>query len=58
MISIALTFMILYTNVFTIGYTFLEYLLFIMTKIECLIIFLGILLVVRSLKGDKNEKRV
>ena len=54
LISIGLTFMLLYTNLFTMGYTFLEYFLFIIKRVECLIIFLGILLIIHSLKGEKQ----
>lgn len=52
LISIAISFMFLYTNLFTIGYSLADYLLFIIKRVECLILILGIILVVKSFKGD------
>ena len=51
--SFALTFIYLYTNLFTIGYTFLEYITFILKRWECLLIIPGIILIVYTFrKGD------
>lgn len=50
MISISLTFMFLYTNLFLLGYSLLDYLKFIFTKVEVLCIFLGIFLIIKVYK--------
>ena len=38
---IGMTFMLLYINLFSFGYTMYEYLEFIFTNIECLVFFIG-----------------
>ena len=38
---IGMTFMMLYINLFSFGYTMYEYLEFIFTNIECLVFFIG-----------------
>lgn len=53
LISIGGTFMWFYANLFTFGTTFFEYFCFIMTKVECLILFVGIILVMYSFKKEK-----
>ncbi len=50
LISISIVFMVMYSNIFSFGASFLEYLIFIATKVECLCMFLGIILVVYSFK--------
>lgn len=57
MISIALVFAFLYTNLFTIGYTFLDYLGYIFKKPEFLQIFLGIILVAYSFRKGKCDEK-
>lgn len=53
---ISLSYIIIYLNLLTIGYNFLEYVNFIIRKIECLNIFVGILLMIISIFiGGKNE---
>ena len=53
---ISLSFVIIYLNLLTIGYNFLEYVKFISRRIECLNVLTGILLVVVSIKiGGNNE---
>ena len=49
-ISISISFMYLYTNIMTIGLNFFDYLLYICKRWECLMIFLGIILLVYSFK--------
>jgi len=41
---IGLTFILIYINLFSFGYTILEYLEFIFTNIECLIFFIGLII--------------
>ncbi len=54
---IGLTYIILYMNLFTIGYNFLEYVKFIIRRIECLNLIFGIILILISVlsKGGENE---
>lgn len=49
-ISLSITFQILYLNLFTIGYSFFDYLNFIIKRGECLIIIPGILILIYVLK--------
>lgn len=53
--SIALTFLVLYSNLFAFGYSFLDYLLFVIKKLECLSIIPGIILVCCSFRKG-NER--
>lgn len=54
---IGLSYIILYLNLFTIGYNFLEYVKFIIRRIECLNFAVGVLLILLSIfyRGGKNE---
>lgn len=49
-LSISLFFMILYLNLFTLGYSFFDYVHFINSRIECLIFYVGIILIIIGLK--------
>lgn len=52
----SLMFFVIYLNLFKMGFTFFKYIKFIFTRLECLMIFLGIILIYLSLrKGNKNE---
>lgn len=53
--SYALMFIIVYLNLLKMGYSFLDYLKYIATSPECLVIFLGILLIHLSLRRKKHE---
>lgn len=53
---ISISFIIIYLNLFTIGYTFIDYINFISKRIECINIFVGLFLIYLSyLYGGKNE---
>ena len=54
---IGFSYVILYLNLLTIGYNFFEYVNFIIRRLECLILILGIILMLISIlyKGGKNE---
>lgn len=52
--SYSLMFIIVYLNLLNMGYSFIEYIKYIFTHIECLLIFLGILLIYISLRKDKK----
>jgi len=55
MVSFGLTFCFFNFNLLTLGYSFLEYLLFILKKLECLQLIVGILLIWLSLKKGKEK---
>ena len=48
------TYIILYLNLFTIGYNFLEYVNFIFSRVECYFVFVGLIILILSIfmKGD------
>lgn len=46
--SIGLTFLFLYLNLLTIGYSFLEFVKFINTRLEFLVFYLGIALLLKG----------
>ena len=49
-LAISFFFMILYLNLFTLGYSFFDYVHFINSRIECLVFYIGIILVIVGLK--------
>ena len=50
LISLSITFQILYLNLLTLEFSFLEYLLFIFKRIEVLIIIPGIFILIYNIK--------
>jgi len=53
---ISLSYIIIYLNLLTIGYNFLDYVHFITRRIECLNLLSGLLLIILSMiNGGKNE---
>ena len=52
---IGFIYVIMYLNYLTIGYSFIDYLFFIMKRIECMLTLIGLFLVGISIfmKGDK-----
>lgn len=53
---ISLSYVILYLNLFSFGYNFLEYVNFISRRVECLIFFVGIIIIILTMTiGGKNE---
>ncbi len=55
LISISILFMIIYLNLFIMGYTFINYVYFIIRRVEVLSIIPGIILVTLSFRKDKNK---
>lgn len=51
---IGLSFIVIYLNLLVMGYSFLDYVKYIFCKIECLIFFVGYLIVLIMLKGKKK----
>jgi len=53
---ISLSFIIIYLNLLTIGYNFLDYVNFIIRRIECLNLITGLFLIILTMiNGGKNE---
>lgn len=53
---ISLSFIIIYLNLLTIGYNFIDYVNFIIRRFECINLFTGFIIVFISFKiGGKNE---
>ena len=54
--SISTFFIIIYLNLFTMEYSFLEFVKFINTRVECLLFYIGVILIIYSLERKiKNE---
>ncbi len=49
-------YIIIYLNLTTIGYNFLEYVNFIIRRPECLIFIIGIILIVLSLPREEKDE--
>ena len=54
--STSLFFIIVYLNLINMGYSFLEYVNFIIRRIECINLLFGILFMFLSLKKRKEKK--
>lgn len=54
--SISLMFIIMYLNLINMGYRFFDFFYFIIKRIECLMFFLGIILIVVSMNLKKGIK--
>ncbi len=51
--SMGLMFMVLYSNLIVMGYSFFEYVNVISKRWECLIVFIGVLFIIFGLKGKR-----
>lgn len=53
---VGFTYIILYLNLFTVGYNFYEYVNFIFSRVECYFVFIGLIILILSMfiKGDKE----
>lgn len=53
---VGFTYVILYMNLFTIEYNFMEYVNFIFSRVECYFVFIGLVILILSMfiKGDKE----
>ncbi len=57
--SVGLFFILLYTNLFSIGYSFTLFVHFISRRIECLLFLIGVILLVSGIGGNcKNVLRL
>ena len=52
-VSISISFIIIYLNLLNMGYSFLDYVNFIIRRIEVVIIIVGVLLLFISLRKEK-----
>ena len=52
---IGFTYIISYFNLFTIGYNFIDYLLFIVKRFECLIAIIGLVMITLSIFKGGNK---
>lgn len=54
--SSALMYIVIYLNLLRMGYSMLDYIKYVLSSIECTKVFIGIILIILSLKkGRKNE---
>ncbi len=54
--SVGITFNILYFNLFVFGYSFLEYLLFLVSRWECYLFLIGVTLICFGIfRKEKNN---
>ena len=56
--SLSLMFCIIYLNLLKMGFTFFEYLKYIITKFECLLFFVGIFFIILSFKKYENNNLI
>lgn len=54
----SLMFYIIYLNLLKMDFSFIDYIKYIFSRVECLSLFLGIILIVLSLRREKNELRL
>ena len=52
---IGFTYVILYLNLLSMGYSFNDYLMFVLTRVECLISIVGLFIISIILLGRKNK---
>ena len=52
--SYSLMFIIIYLNLIKMGYSFFDYIKYVFTKIECLSLIIGIILICLSFRKNKN----
>lgn len=56
LISYSLFFMIVYLNLLNIGYSLIDYLFFIVRRVECLIFIVGVFFIFIVMRKEKHEK--
>ena len=56
--STGFLFLILYLNLFTMGYSFFEYVQFISSRFECYFVLIGSICIVISLEGSKMHEKI
>ena len=58
MCSISLMFIIIYLNLIKMNYTFIEYIKYIFTHLECLMLIPGIIMIYISLKNSIKKYKM
>ena len=60
LMTIGSTYIIVYLNLFSFGYTLKEYLMFIFTRYECFYVLIGLTLLTITIywKGESNDLRL
>lgn len=53
--SYSLTYIIIYLNLLSMGFSIVDYLKYLLVHAECLVIFLGIILILLAFKKGKNS---
>lgn len=56
MSSMGLSYIIMYLNLLVIGYSFIDYLIYIFTKLECIIFFVGYILLLLSIVIKRRKE--
>lgn len=56
MSSMGLSYIIMYLNLLVIGYSFIDYLIYIFTKLECIIFFAGYILLLLSIVIKRRKE--
>ncbi len=56
--AISIMYDLIYLNLLKMGFSILDYLKYIFTRLECLIIFLGIGLIIYSLRKNKYNSNI
>lgn len=56
--SIGLMFIMLYLNLLTIGYNFVDYVKFIISRLECILFLIGIIMIICSLEGKRIVENI
>ena len=58
MCGVGLFFMILYLNILEMGYSFLDYVHFIFSRVECLIFLVGVLLIIMDIYKRRKKDAI
>ena len=60
LMTIGCTYIITYLNLLSFGYTYLEYLEYITTRLECYYTIIGFLMITIAIfyKGEQNDKHI
>ena len=53
---VGLSYIIIYLNLFTMGYSLGEYLIYIFTRYECIFFFVGYLILILAITKKKEKK--
>ena len=57
LMTIGITYIIIYINLLTFGYTIKEYIIFLLTRYECYLLPIGLIIEIFCLKSRKGLKK-